>query len=418
MKKLQNNNSHKIQNENKINFIIIVFGFISGFSLLTTGNTLNFWLTKELVNKETIGLFSLIAIPYSINFLWAPIFDRAKIPYLHNKLGMRLSWLLVLSLFLGISIFILSMFSPKEDLFWVCVTSIFVSFFSTSKDSVLGAIRSEILSQKQLISTSGSYILGYRIGMLVASSGAIFVSSFMSWNDVYKIFSLFIFLFCVLIFFIKNKMPTYETQEKMNLEINSNVILSIGNQNSYKFFFTICLFLILYRIGDNYISAMINPFLLEKGFDEVEISLYNKLLSGICSILGSVFASQFAKNISITKGLFYTGIVHLLSHFSLIAQSLYDKSITLMVLGVLIENLTGGACMTFYIAYIAHLCSGKYRATQYSILSSFMGLSRLIFPVTSGFIVANYGWTNFFIICFIITIPSIFLINYVNKKHG
>ena len=88
MTKLQNENQYKSGKENQINFIVIVFGFISGFTLLTTGNTLNFWLTKELVNKETIGLFSLIAIPYSINFLWAPLFDRVKIPYLYEKLGM------------------------------------------------------------------------------------------------------------------------------------------------------------------------------------------------------------------------------------------------------------------------------------------------------------------------------------------
>ena len=417
MTKLQNKMHDKLKKENQINFIIIVFGFISGFTLLITGNTLNFWLTKELVNKEIIGLFSLIAIPYSINFLWAPLFDRVKIPYLHQRLGMRLSWLFVLSLLLGVSIFFLSMFSPKENLFWVCTISVLISFFSTSKDSVMGAIKSELLSQKQLISSSGSYILGYRIGMLLASSGAIFISTFISWNDVYKIFSLIIMLFCVLIFFIKDKILFVESQEKINLEINSNVILSIGNKNSYKFFFTICLFLILYRIGDNYISTMINPFLLEKGFDEVEISFYNKLLSGICSILGSILASRYAKNISITKGLFYTGILHLLSHFSLIIQSLYDKSIILMVISVLIENITGGACMTFYIAYIANLCNGKYRATQYSILSSFMGLSRSIFPITSGFIVVNYGWTMFFIICFVITIPGIFLIDYVDKKY-
>ena len=156
------------------NFLIVwLFGLMSGFTIMLSGYTLNYWLSFEKIDIRTIGAFSLVSLPYAINFTWAPLFDTKKIPLLHSVFGQRLSWLLLAQLLLSAALYLISTFDPTEDLLPIALSGLLISIFASAQDSILGALRTELVDKRHQGEISGMYIFGYRIGMLLSSSGAI-----------------------------------------------------------------------------------------------------------------------------------------------------------------------------------------------------------------------------------------------------
>lgn len=405
-------------------FIIWLLGAISGFTLMISSNTLNFWLAKEGIDIKTIGIFALISLPYAINFLWAPIFDTKKTPIFSRFFNQRLSWLILMQILLSFTVYLMSELSPQNELAMMAIYGSFISLFASAQDTILGALRTEIIHNEKQGEVSGMYIFGYRIGMLISGSGAIYISKYIEWNLVYKIFSLIILFFpIILIALSKNLSPIDGSNSKENpaplAEKSTNLfaffkkILSpIG---SAKYLLLVIIFLILYRLPDNFITMMINPFLLHIGYDEFEISTAGKLFGVICAILGGLAASHIMKRKDIYDSLLIFGAIHALAHILFVVQEIYGRNIYLLFTVTGVESFSGGMNMSAYIAFIASLCKGKFRATQYSFLSSVMGTSRSIFPSISGYIVANFGWNFFYIFTTIATIPALLLLIYFKK---
>ncbi len=373
--------------------IIWLFGLISGFTLMITGNTLNYWLAKENVDLKSIGIFAFILIPYSINFLWAPFFDSVYLGRLSKILGHRLSWICLIQIFLSITIFALSTLTPKDNIILFALISLIISFFSSAQDTVLGAFRTEIIAKELQGSTSGIYIFGYRIGMLISSSGAIYLSRYLGWNNVYKIFSLLVLIYSAILVVTTSHlkdMLIHETYSN-NIYLNSfgrmNIINFIKNilkpVGSFSLVFLIIIFLILYRLPDNFISMMVNPFLINIGYNEFEIASAGKFFGVLSAIIGGLIASIVMKKKNILDSLMIFGIIHALAHTLFIVQQIYGKNLPLLFVTIGLENVTGGMTMAAYIAFIAFICQGKFRATQYSFFSSMMGFSRAIFPALS-----------------------------------
>jgi PAT family beta-lactamase induction signal transducer AmpG len=199
-------------------------------------------------------------------------------------------------------------------------------------------------------------------------------------------------------------------------DISGNSLVKIFySLGSPRYLMILLVFLVLYRLPDNFINAMINPFLLHTGFDAAEIATVGKFLGIMAAILGGLIASRIMHRVSALDSLLYFGVAHALAHSMFIALDMAGHNLPLLFIVMGFESITGGMVMAAYIAYITSLCSGKYRATQYAILSSMMGLSRAILPGISGFIVSEYGWQIFYLFASIATIPSLCLLRYMRS---
>ncbi|HJD65752.1 MAG TPA: AmpG family muropeptide MFS transporter [Rickettsia endosymbiont of Bembidion nr. Transversale] len=401
--------------------IIWLFGLISGFNIMITGNTLNYWLAKENIALQTIGLLSLITLPYSINFLFAPIFDSLKIKYLDKIFGHRLSWICLTSIALVFFVYILSFLNPFDNLLLFASISLIISFFSSMQDTILSAFRTEIVNKESLGFASGIYIFGYRFGMLLANSGAIYLSIYLTFNEIYKIFAILIFVYLILLIvgvkycrFNQNKYIEQTTNNSDGVfAFIRNILKPIG---SISFIILILIFLVLYRLPDNFINVMINPFLLHLNYDAFEIASVGKFWGVMGAIVGGLLGGFIMKKKNILDSILLFGIIHALAHILFIILKIYGKNSTLLFITIGAESITGGMTMTAYIAFISSLCQGKFRATQYSFFSSMMGISRSIFPIISGYIVVNFGWQNFFLFTTIITIPSLLVLLKIKTK--
>lgn len=396
------------------NFAVFIFGFVSGFILLISGNTLNFWLSASHINIESIGLFSLASAPYALCFLWAPILDKVKIPVISKLFGHRFSWIYILQILLAISVFLVSLCKPEENLYLLAILSFIVALLGSTQDTAIGALRSEIIKASDQGSVSGTYIFGYRVGMLISGSVAILLSSFISFTYLYRIFAIIIMTFPLLIHYstLGTNLISQHKTKKMDFSFD---LLSIG---SWKFTLYLIIFLILYRLPDNFINVMMNPFLLEKGFKTVEIATIGKFLGTISAILGGFLASIIMKKHSILSSLTIFGLIHGVAHLMFAIQNIAGHNISMLFLSIWFESITGGATMACYMAFITSLCHGTYRATQYAFLTSMMGLSRSILPSFAGFFVESYGWSNFYLFTSIAVIPSICILLSMKRRYN
>jgi PAT family beta-lactamase induction signal transducer AmpG len=400
------------QKWHKLLFILLL-GFISGFTLSLSGFTLNFWLASNNIDKSTLGLFSIVSLPYAINFIWAPFFDGIIL----TKIG-KIVAISTIHLCLIMSLISISLVDVNNQLLLIATLSLFVALFSSTQDIILGGIRSEILKAHEHGPAGGVYNLGYRIGMIISGSCAIYLSTFISWSSIYRIGALIVAIFsvtlcCFIALYQKNHTPA---KEDIEAKFSLLSILSLFKHlKSTKAIIIILVFLILYRLADNLISPMMNSFLLQLGYDAFDIATTGKLWGTIGTIIGSFIATIVMSKITISKSLMYFGIIHALGHICLIIQYMVGKNYLVLFSTIAIESISCGMTMSAYMALITSLCSGKYRSTQYSILTSMMGISRSTIPAMSGVIVDIFGWQVFFITTIVLTVPSLMLIPYLTK---
>ena len=393
--------------------LLFTFGFVSGFTLLITGSSLNFWLAQSDINLETIGLFSLATLPYAFNFLWCPMMDKFSIPILGVKFGSRFSWLLVLNMLMALFIYLLSLISPESHLLHFAIITFMVSLFSSTKDAVLNGWRSELIEHHKHGMTTSIYVFGYRLGFLISGSGAIYLSTIIDWKTIYRLYALSLLIFPLLIYYLGRNYLF------KNIEVNNHSNLgAVKTILTIKYLGLIIALLLLYRLPDNIFGAMINAFSLSVGFDAMEIASIGKILGVLGTILGGFIAGMIIDKIPLMRALYFFGMMHAISHlfFLLVVHNGHNLYLYTLVIGL--QSVTGGMAMTSYIAYITSLSAGHYSATKYSFFSASMGFARSIFPGISGYIAANLGWGYFYICVFLASLPSLCIIKYLaNKKY-
>jgi MFS transporter, PAT family, beta-lactamase induction signal transducer AmpG len=161
--------------------MLLGMGFASGLPLAMSGSTLGTWMTKAGVNLKTIGLFALVSLPYSFKFLWAPLLDRYSPPLW----GRRRGW--VAQFGLAIAVWSMSSIDPRSVPVAMATAALAVAFLSASQDIASDAYRTDILPAEERASGTSTFVLGYRIAMLVSGAGALALSDYMSWPTVFKI---------------------------------------------------------------------------------------------------------------------------------------------------------------------------------------------------------------------------------------
>lgn len=169
---------------------ILFLGFSSGLPILLVAGTLSAWLSEEGVSKSTIGLFSFVWTPYALKFIWAPLVDRMPIPFLTSALGRRRSWMLLSQMALLASIYLLSQTQPGTDLYWTALFAVCLTFSSATQDIAIDAFRIDSLPEEQLGAGAAVVVLGYRIGMWVATAGALFLAGTYDWSWAYTVMAI------------------------------------------------------------------------------------------------------------------------------------------------------------------------------------------------------------------------------------
>lgn len=393
-----------------------VYGFICGMSLLLSGNTLNYWLASSSIDIKIIGLFAWVALPYSLKYILAILIDK------FGKMNLLLfsgdKTYLIFSQFMLVTILVyLSFLNPKDDIFCIAISAFFIAFFSVIQDVVLNGNRISILNDDEQSFGTAMYTVGYRIGMIFSGAGIIFISAFVTWSEIYRILAALYLLIILLMFYI------FPDNQKKNIIswaedslIYSIFVKPVNYFNGSRNFLYIVLFIIFYLLSDNMLMIMLNPFLLGQGYDAIEIASISKAFGAVMVILGGLVGGSVINKIGIKKSLIIFCIVNMIGHPFFIYLYFAGKNIFLLYFITGYNAFAGGMLTVAYIMFISKLSEGDHAATIYALLSSAMGLSRVIFPSFSGIIVENLGWVAFFSMVFLVSLASIVLLNKMPKE--
>jgi PAT family beta-lactamase induction signal transducer AmpG len=384
---------------------LLLLGFSSGLPLYLTSRTVQAWMTEEGLDLTTIGLFSLVALPVSLKFLWAPVLDRYTPPIL----GRRRGWLLITQIALLILIGLMGTHDPKTGLTMLAVNTVLIAFFSASQDIVGDAYRTDVLSERSMGAGAAMWVLGYRVALLLTGSVAFIIADRVGWPTAYAVMSLLMLVGIVTDFFA----PEPILEDRPPTTLADAVWLPFRDFFKRAGLWTgilILLFIVLYKLPDYLAIGMSTPFLLQIGFSETDIGTVVGVVGLVATIIGSLAGGALVGKMALNRALWVTLIVQALSQVGYLLLALRGRDYGVMVAAVIAENFVYGIVSTVFIAYLMSLCSKRFSATQYALLSSLMAVSRDLLIAPAGKVAEMAGWPGFFTITLLAGIPALLLL--------
>jgi PAT family beta-lactamase induction signal transducer AmpG len=385
--------------------VAFLMGFSCGVPLLLTLSVLQAWMKEEGVDLSVIGLFSLVGLPYTLKFLWSPILDRFSLPLF----GRRRGWLLLFQLLLVIAIAVLGLSHPAENPWLVAGAAFLVTFFSASQDIVVDAYRREDLADNELGLGSSLYVNGYRVGMLLAGSGGLILADHFSFREVYLMMAASLLIGVLTTLFCREPEVAEGTPQTFREAVLQPFVEYFTRDSAL----LILLFILFYKIGDQMASTMTTPFYLDIGFTKTQIGAVAKLFGFWATIGGGLLGGIMLLRLGIFRSLWLFGILQAVSTAGFSLLALMGPSLTGLAAVIGFENLTGGMGTAAYVAYMASITNKKFTATQYALLSSLMGIPRVLASAPTGFMAKFMGWPAFFLACALVAVPGLVLLRWV-----
>lgn len=384
---------------------MLLTGYASGFPLLLLGSTLQAWMKNEGVDLTQIGLVSLLGLPYVLKFLWSPLLDRYRLPFL----GRRKGWMAFFQILIVTGIFGLSTINPSQDLGLLAFWALLISFASASQDIVIDAYRREILPDEELGLGSSLYVNGYRLAMLASGAFALYLADQIPWNEVYK----WLALMMLPTFFFTMVAPKEGEDSIAPRDLKTAVIGPLVEFFTRPGALLMLSFILLYKVGDSMASNMTTPFILDIGYSKTDIATVAKTFGMIATMSGGLIGGAIMLRMNMKGALVLFGILQAISTLGFSFLPHLPLGITSLALVIAFENLASGMGTAAYSAYMASLTNKQFTATQYALLTALMGVPRVILSSPTGYMSKVMGWELFFVFCTLIALPGLLLLRWV-----
>jgi PAT family beta-lactamase induction signal transducer AmpG len=389
---------------NRRMLICVFTGFSSGLPLYILISLLPAWLRSEGVDLKAIGLFSLISLPFTWKFIWAPLFDRFSPP-----LGRRRGWLLITQLALLFSIPAFGYLHAQLDIWTVAYLAAVVAFFSASQDIVLDAYRREILPDIELGLGNVIHVNAYKIAGLVPGSISLILADHLPWHSVFVITALFMLPGLIMTIVVKEPPLKYGTPKTLRQAVVEPFHEFIA-RNGVRSALTILAFIFLYKLGDSMATALATPFYLDMGFSKTEIGLVAKNAGLWSSVAGGILGGIWMVQLGINRALWLFGIVQMVAILGFAWLAVVGHDVVVLALVIGFEAFGVGLGTAAFVAYIALTTNPLYTATQFALFTSLAAVPRTVANAGTGFMVEHLGWFNFYIACFLLAIPGMLLL--------
>jgi MFS transporter, PAT family, beta-lactamase induction signal transducer AmpG len=382
---------------------VLFLGFSSGLPLALSGGTLQAWLTVEGVDIKTIGLFTLVGLPYTLKFLWSPLLDRYVVPLF----GRRRGWIFVFQLLLLALIFTMSFVSPVKAPWVLAFFAVGLAFASSSQDIVVDAYRAEVLREKERGLGAAVSVMGYRIAMLVSGALALILSDILGWRSTYMIMAGLMMVGMMASWLSPEPEDPGIPPRSLKEAIGGPLVEFFSREGAW----LMLALIILYKLGDAFAGSLTTSFLIRGvGFSVGEVGAINKGMGLVATIVGALFGGALMARLRLFRSLLIFGILQAVSNLSFMVLALMGKNYAMMIFTIAFENLAGGMGTAAFVAFLMALCNHNFTATQFALLSALASLGRVFVGPTSGVLVDGFGWFIFFLITFLAAIPGLVLL--------
>jgi len=429
---------------------ILLLGIISGFPWVLIGSSLSLWLKEDGLSRSTIGWAGLIFAVYAFNYLWAPIIDRIRIPWLTNKIGHRRAWIVTMQAIILVSLVCWSIIDPTTNLALVITVGLIIAIASATQDITVDALRIEQIGPNEGHSMQAGAAMavvgwwtGYKLGGVIALNAAEYLqqAGFENyWQITFLILGIVIIACNIGLMFVHEPQTTerHESQKSTDQMIeqklgSSNIatksiawisgtvggpIISFFKKNGFKIAVGILGFVFLFKIGEAFLGRMSIIFYKEIGFSKGDIALYSKGLGWLTTVVFTLLGGLFAIRSGVIKAMFISGILMASTNllFSLLAWS--GKSEWLFAIAVIFDDMAAAFATVAFVAFISLLVDRTYTATQYALLASIGTAGRTTLAASSGALVdwLNGDWGIFFVITAVMVIPSLIFLWFIKDK--
>jgi MFS transporter, PAT family, beta-lactamase induction signal transducer AmpG len=429
---------------------ILLLGIISGFPWVLIGSSLSLWLKEDGLSRSTIGWAGLIFAVYAFNYLWAPIIDRIRIPWLTNKIGHRRGWIVTMQVIILISLICWSTINPTANLALVITIGLIIAIASATQDITVDALRIEQIGKNEGKSMQAGAAIavvgwwtGYKLGGVIALNAAEYFQNLgfeNYWQITFLVLGVVVIACNIGLMFVHESQPTerQESQIKTDKIIveklgPSNIatksvawiggtiggpVISFFKKNGFKIALGILSFIFLFKIGEAFLGRMSIVFYKEIGFSKSDIAIYSKGLGWITTVVFTLLGGLFAIRSGVIKAMFVSGVLMASTNllFSFLAWS--GKSEWLFAIAVIFDDMAAAFATVAFVAFISMLVDRTYTATQYALLASIGTAGRTTLAASSGAMVdwLNGDWGIFFIITAVMVIPSLVCLWFIKDK--
>ncbi|MFT4676703.1 MAG: PAT family beta-lactamase induction signal transducer AmpG [Candidatus Azotimanducaceae bacterium] len=406
---------------------MMFLGFSGGLPFLLVFSTLTAWLRDDGVTKSAIGFFAWVGITYSIKVIWAPVVDRLQIPILTKGLGQRRSWMLVGQLGIAVGLLTMSLVG-SADLYWLSIAALLVAFSSATQDIAIDAYRIEALDEEYQGAMSATYIFGYRVALLAAGAGALYLASYFSWTVAYQVMALLTLVGIITVTLIAEPirerdslLATVETKGQSRAKAVFNSVINpfvdfFERNRGYAMF--ILLFIAVFRLSDIAMGIMANPFYLDMGYSKTDIANVAKVFGFFMSIAGAGICGLLVVKWGIYRCLMIGAVAVASTNLLFAGLSLLPPELSYLAVVISADNVSGGFAATAFVAYLSSLTNRAYTATQYALFSSLMTLPGKFLSGFSGLVVDGYGYFWFFLVAAALGLPAIVMVVMLTRRQS
>ena len=421
---------------------MLLLGFSAGLPFMLVFSTLSAWLRQTGIDRATIGMLAWVGLVYSVKFLWAPIVDRAPLPILTRLLGRRRSWMLLAQIGVGFGLLHVAQLEPQASIGAVAVGTLFVAFCAATQDIVVDAWRIEAAPLDLQGGMAAAYQLGYRVAIMVASAGALWIAADIGWRASYSTMALLMVIGVMTTLCVGEPQPSVEEQSVQQearviawLQRNGHLPPILQTAGSWFLGAVVCPiidfftrfglilgvlvfgFISSYRLTDYAMGVMANPFYLDQGYTLKQIAAVVKGFGLISAFAGVLVGGTIIAKLGLRRALITGSVAVICSNgaFAILAASGSSDIIGLAIVNSL-DNLALGIHGTSLIAFMSSLTSARYTATQYAVLSSLYALPGKLLMGASGFVVDALGYAGFFCYTAALSIPGLVLLYWLGKR--
>jgi len=437
---------------------ILLLGAISGFPWIIIGTALTLWLKEDGLSRSTIGFAGLIFGVYAINFWWAPLVDRIRIPFLTDDIGHRKSWIFLAQAIILLSLIVWTQLDPSANLYWVVAVGLVIAICSATQDITIDALRIEQIPVEDKAAVAAGAALavvgwwtGYKLGgaiMLLAADKFEAMGYANYWQMTFIVLTILMVAMNWLLMLIPEvsdnarREAQHEAQQKVAKALGAEeqssesfkwsipqVIAWFGStyigpltsffkKNGWQIAIAILAFVFLFKIGEAFMGKMSLVFYKELGFSKSDIAIYSKSLGWITTVVFTLIGGWFAFRAGVVKALFVAGAAMALTNlmFSWLAWAGPSKG--LFALAVVVDDIAAAFATVAFVTFISLLVDRTYTATQYALLASIATFGRTTIAAFSGSMVDSLGgnWGLFFIITTVMVIPSLIVLWFIRNK--
>lgn len=408
--------------------IIFGLGILSGFPWVLIGSAMTAWLKDAELTRTAIGFFGSIFVVYAFNFLWAPLLDSLKLPFL-SKLGRRRSWIILMQAIILIFVIAIAFTDPSSNLVWTSLIAFGIAAASATQDIAIDAYRIESLEEAEhhkIPAGSAMATSGWWTGFSLPGAFAFILADQpgFDWQKVYIALAVFVIICIAFVFYINEKQRE-QSIEKTNFQIQQwfltaflKPLTEFFQRNGLAIAIGLLCFIFLFKIGEAFLGRMSVVFYKEVGFSNEQIGIYSKLIGWWAIIIFSILASFINIRFGIVKGLMISGIAMAATNLMFTWIALVGPNVNLFAAAVIVDNFTASFATVAFVSFISYLTNRQYTATQYALMASLGNLGRTTLASFSGLMVDSMqgNWALFFVITALMVIPSLCILWFIRQK--